>query len=308
MVINVMSREAGMKLPGGKNAGVYPETFGFPPGKSADEYYLMLEQLTKTDLLGFGECPGSGRGWCGSGAANPFPVEPESSDPESRSNAEIDRAVRIAAEEIRAEGQKGMGRLPSSLRIYAELVLKPPKVDWKKRLAGVARNAIAFVAGGVTSRFDGISRRQGGLGFGVGKPTLPRLRAPVVNVGIMVDTSGSMGKKETGEALSHSEAICRATGATVDLYVCDAELHATAKVRSAKEILKLLQGGGGTDFNPVFDHLRTQKNPPDVLVVITDGFALVPEVAPPRVRVIWLLVGDHVTTPAPWGEVIRVED
>ena len=60
------------------------------------------------------------------------------------------------------------------------------------------------------------------------------------------------------------------------------------------------RGGGGSDSRPVFD--RLEEAPPQLLVVLTDGYIAVPEQAP-GYPVIWCLTADG-RRPTAWGRRI----
>src|SRR5690606_35745269 len=110
--------------------------------------------------------PHPGRGWCGSCAGNPVPGEPDAGDPEGRSEAEMERASKDAAENIKATASASRGSVPGSLVRMADAVLLPPKVDWRKKLRGSVRQAVQWAAGAVDTRYDRPSVRQAGVGYG----------------------------------------------------------------------------------------------------------------------------------------------
>jgi predicted metal-dependent peptidase len=95
-------------------------------------------------------------------------------------------------------------------------------------------------------------------------------------------------------------------------------VHTTRKVSNPKQLLDGLRGGGGTDFRPVFDELSKVRPRPDVLIFITDGGGWAPELPPPGIKVIWLLVGSHKMKPLrptggtyesiTWGDMIEVDE
>ena len=66
------------------------------------------------------------------------------------------------------------------------------------------------------------------------------------------------------------------------------------------------KGGGGNDFNPLFEYIRDQKLNPNVLIFFTDGYTICPEEKPPY-PVIWMLTKGGVA-PVPWGQVIYYEE
>jgi predicted metal-dependent peptidase len=251
----------------------------------------------------------AGKGWCGSCAGNPLPEEPKDGSPESqgRSEAQMGRIRAQVARDIqRHMEQKGRGSMPGNWQRWADDFAKPPVVPWQQKIARIGRNAVAYRPGAVDFKYDRPSRRQGGLGFGIGKPILPRLRAPIPRVDVWVDTSGSMGTEELTEALRETRGIMLATGASVRFGVCDAEVHGAKEVSRWQEIKDLLKGGGGTDFTPIFEYVEANAGKkPDVMVVITDGDGGCNKPQPTGVKVIWLLVGKHARKPpANFGEMI----
>jgi predicted metal-dependent peptidase len=129
---------------------------------------------------------------------------------------------------------------------------------------------------------------------------------PVPRVAVAVDTSGSMGQRELTDALREAKGILTAVGANVEFLACDAEVHAARPVRTWRDCIPLLKGGGGTDFTPVFRELERRPHRPEVLVFITDGCGPAPESPPGWCKTIWLTVGPYQRKPAEWGEHIEM--
>jgi predicted metal-dependent peptidase len=266
--------------------------------------------------------PHVGAGWCGSAGANPLPCEepgqggPGQGGPGQgqdgdggRSSAEVASIRREVAEAAQAHAaQKGRGSVPAGLLRWAEAALAPPKVRWQDKLARAARNAVEWVRGAQDYRYGYISKRQLAVGYGVGHPIFPALRAPVPKVAIGRDTSGSMGELELTAGLRESAGIMKATGAELTFLDCDAKVHGPPRrTRRWQDLVKHL-GGGGTDFRPIFEAVEQLKPRPDVFVFITDGQGPAPAKPPPGMKVIWLLVGKHRQHAADWGDEIELED
>jgi predicted metal-dependent peptidase len=87
---------------------------------------------------------------------------------------------------------------------------------------------------------------------------------------------------------------------------CDAEIQQVWTVSSNEPVSDLKEhtfmGGGGTNFNPVFEYIRDHHLSPNILIFFTDGYAVCPEAKPPY-PVLWMLTRDGVA-PVPWGQVI----
>lgn len=262
--------------------------------------------------------PGAGGGWCGSGAGRPLPNEPKTPDKDDdgndtgRSEADIDSIRRATAEAIRDAVEKNRGTVPAGLVRWADTILQPVKIDWRTKLAQIARNAVAYRPGAVDFNYQRPSRRQGALGYGIGHPILPTLRQPTPRVGLAVDTSGSMSRDDLMIACSEAEGILKAVGADIDFVACDAAVGKITKVNSVQELAANLVGGGGTDFGPAIEAAANLRPMPEVLVYATDGHGPAPAEPPKGMHVIWLLVGNgHAESPwfpaDPWGDIVEVD-
>jgi predicted metal-dependent peptidase len=343
MEINDDLKAAGVKLPKFKedksktaDSAVYPGLF--------EEYYQALRQQAQDQTEagkgkpgdqkgssegqegaggdeGEGEGPSGqgdgsprvGGGWCGSAAGRALPNEPKSEgaaggQADGRTEGELASIRQQTAEAIQAHAAKGQGRLPDSALRWAQEALKPPKVPWGQKLARMARGCVAFRAGSQDYHYGRPSRRQSAVGFGLGRAVLPAMRQPIPEVLVVVDTSGSMGTSEMDRALSETNAILKATSANVSFMACDAEVHSLQPIRRWQDALKLLKGGGGTDFRPVFEAMEKMPRTPDVMVFVTDGCGPAPELPPVKTTVIWLLVGPYRQPAAKWGMTIEVDE
>ena len=255
-----------------------------------------------------GDDPRSGGGWCGSCAGRKVPGEPDKGDPDERSEAEMERGVREVASAIAEYGKKNIGKLPASLQRWAEEALQPAKVPWRQKLASVTRMAVAWSMGAIDHKYDSPSRRQAGIGYGSGRPILPRLRRPIPRVAVVIDTSGSMGSAEVTSAMNEVKGVLDAVGAQVDFIACDAAVHSMVKVSSIREAVANLKGGGGTDFRPAFEAAEKLSPKPNVLIFATDGYGPAPAAPPFGMKVVWLLIGKNAPKPAVWGDEINIDE
>lgn len=308
--------------------GILPETFEQPAGLTMEERYRLLQKQVKEEQKKQGkeeqkksggaeeekQKPGAGKGWCGSAAGRPVPQEPTSKgqkDGEARSEAEMERFRKATAEAVKDFVAKGRGTVPGSLSRWADEQLAPPKVPWREKLARVVRGAVAFKSGAADYTWNRISRRQAGVGYGVGRPIVPALHAPVPKVAVLVDTSGSMSKDDLVAAASEIQGVLAAVGANVLVATVDADLQGIKECRSIGEALSLFKGGGGTVLISGWEALLARKPAPDVVVVITDGGIGGPgdgyPAVEPKAKVVWVVVGGSQMRPCPWGEVVIVE-
>jgi predicted metal-dependent peptidase len=283
----------------------------YPDGQIAEQYYdLVMAHLQSQGIdpnsLG-GQCGG---GQCGGCAGNPGPVEgnygsgdPADENSEARTQEEIQNTIDQTARDI-IQHQRTRGHVPGGLAKWAGDRLKPSEVPWTVRLARACRRALERKMGAVDTSYHRTSRRQAGVGFGPGRPILPTYSAPVPNIAIGVDTSSSMFGPELDTACTEIDAVLKAVGASALFIACDAKVHSKERVRTLAEARELLKGGGGTDFRPVFEALKHERNRPEVLIFITDGYGPAP-IHPGPFHVIWVIV--HSNT-RPWALGSGVED
>ena len=312
--INTIVIEMGFELPAG---ALFPKAYGFPDGRTADEYYSLLEQKKDEQKKqggkrgngepqqGAGAQPGIGSGKCSSCSGHAHEAEAGEHAAEiadGRTEAQMARMERQVAEDVK-ETIKNRGNVPGALARWAAVMTAPPQVPWQQKLARIIRASVSYRAGAVVNRYDGPSRRQAGLGYGSGIPVLPRLRQPVPHVAILTDTSGSMTEQDMSTGLREANGVLKAVGADVTFMVCDSKVHGVKKCGSVADMAKMLKGGGGSDFRPAFAELARQRPRPEIVIAVTDGYIQVPSACPIGTNVIWLLIGGE-KSPCAWGESI----
>ena len=285
-----------------------PRRHGLPDGKTAEWYY---EQLTGSDEQAAAGGSGGGLGDqpCGSGAGNPHPDEDRlaeaarASGLRGRSSADQDLARRQTAAAIQEASSRVAGSVPAGLCRWADLQVPRGVVRWEDKLARAVRRATTFRSGLSDYTYTRLNRHQHDF---CGMAILPSMHSPVPKVLVAVDTSGSMAQSELSAALGELDGIFKAVRAEVDFCACDAKVHALERVRTAREAARLLKGGGGTSFRPIFEAVAERRPRPDVVVVATDGWGSAPSQPIPGVHTIWLLIGEGARAPVSWGSVVEV--
>jgi len=133
---------------------------------------------------------------------------------------------------------------------------------------------------------------------------LPSLRSPSLGeIVVALDTSGSITQKLLAEFLAEVQALLDAgRPRKLHLLDCDASVHSAQEFLPDDRIDMHPQGGGGTDFRPVFDHVAEQNVDPAALVYLTDLEGAFPDTAPPY-PVLWVSYGADA---APFGEVLQI--
>lgn len=286
------------KLPKG---ALLPSDFHMLLGQLSEFYYDKLPYYSALRLRWeswgpFGDKPNAGQQdppTCGSGAtgvAAPWELPDDGQGPNETEQKRIRLQV---AQEIQA-----IGNVPGNWKVWAEAVLRPPKVPWQRvlqsRLAGTLKKA----PGAYDWTYSRPSRRHAGQG----KVILPGMYQPQIHVAVVADTSGSMGSKEGSRVLSEVEGICRALNAPVHVLACDTVVHNKQLIRRAKEAV--MTGGGGTDMTVGIREAERLSPQPGVIVVLTDGWTDWPD-KPTRIPVIACLVRRPQNPPPRWMQVVH---
>lgn len=237
---------------------------------------------------------------------------PWETDEEPVSKVEIDQLVestlRAAAEYAKTRGSQGANM---ARRYDAATTNKP--LPWQRILARYIARGRVYGAGRADFSYSRPHRRQSAIPDVV----LPTLRQPMLDVAVVVDTSGSISDDELGLALREVQAILKRGGvAEMRVVFGDTSVRAEARVRTATEAVKAfrrVRGGGGTDMGylvrEIVDSSSPKSRPPQLVVVITDGET--PWGRAPRTRVPVIAVitprGRRDSTPA-WVKEVAIDE
>jgi predicted metal-dependent peptidase len=192
---------------------------------------------------------------------------------------------------------KNMGKMPAGMERIIVGHLKP-KVNWLQAL----RQKLRFGASRLQPRdttWMVPNRRFSGASF-VFPSTIGPESPKIV---FAVDTSGSMSEQDLKQAIGELEDIRKKFQARVYFMDCDAGVYASRWLMP-HEKLPALQGGGGTDFAPVFEHLISKRIKPDYCVFFTDGFGNFGNDPSAHFKVLWVITNQQVEPP--FGDVVRV--
>ena len=189
------------------------------------------------------------------------------------------------------------GKLPAHLQRLVE-VYRTSQLNWREQL-------LQFV----TSCFGGgrrwlpPNRRYISQGL-----YLQSYRDQKLKAVIALDSSGST-TRYLSDFLAELNAIMTSFG-NYELTViqCDAEIHSVEKFTPDNPLepgKMQLEGGGGTDFRPVFEYIDTELPDIEILLFLTDGYEAIPERQPPY-PVIWCLC-EGGRKPAQWGYELKIK-
>jgi predicted metal-dependent peptidase len=256
---------------GGADAGGADETAGAPPRQGSCD----------------GQPPESGaeEGGAANAPARPPPLGAAERDALA---AKWARHLAGAAQQARLAG-----KLSGALARLVDDLLAP-SLSWRALLAQflsqTARDDYSY---------QRPSRREGTM-------ILPSLKSAEVDVVVALDTSGSISAAEMAGFLAEINALKGQLRARVTLLACDAQLACDAPWRFEPwqefTLPRRFEGGGGTNFSPVFDWVERQGEPPGALVYFTDAEGEFPPHAP-SYPVLWLVKGN---APVPWGRRIAL--
>lgn len=245
---------------------------------------------------GEGEQPGEGDTVIVRDRRVPLPKK-EPGKSQEQYNQEMKDYIRQAVCEAYACA-KNQGCMPAGMERVIVGHLKP-KVNWLQALRqrlrmGASRKASRDITWTVPNRRF------------LGAPYIfpSNIGPDQPKIAFAIDTSGSMSEQDLKQAIGELEDIRRKFNAKVYFLDCDAGVYESRWI-DPYEPLPALQGGGGTDFAPVFQHLIEKKIRPDYCVFFTDGYGNFGDDPTSKFDVLWVLTNQSVNPP--FGDVVRVD-
>ncbi|MEN0050468.1 MAG: VWA-like domain-containing protein [Bacteroidota bacterium] len=295
--------------------GLLPSKYRLPNGQIAEYYY---QKLFKNDLLNqilkdigvIGIFSAEQRLDEGSGVhGSSRPWEIAADRIQKLDAVELEMIRRGVAKEMK-DASSNIGTLPGNWKRWIEEQLTP-KVNWRKVLRH--RMSVA-INNGIGNRIDysfrRLSRRQS-----VYAPIItPTLSGDLsARVAVVVDTSGSMSKRQIGQAVAEVCQILESFQVPVTVIPCDAKAYEPIKIAFPSDYFKLmnLAGGGGTDMIVGIEAAVKLSPTPDSILVLTDGYTPYPT-QKYSINVVFGLLNfgnDRISTPPnpPWGKDTVVE-
>lgn len=290
---------------------ITPRGMGWPPFQMAEEYYRYLQEPARPDEQAPARPEGDlptrpqpAQGSCGS-CAHGKKEGWERGEPGEETpgvGAIQAEAIRKAvAQKILEVAEQSRGAISGNVLRWAKGKLAPAKVDWRRELATLVRQALASQSGATDYTHSRINRRQACY-----NPVLiPSLCQPIPEVAIVVDTSGSMSDSLLLQALAEIKGVLQSLGKHgVTVLAVDSSVNTCRRVFQLEQVD--LFGGGGTDMVVGIEAALQCRPRPQVVVVLTDGFTPWPKTAPRGVKVIVGLMGGEHEAPK-WAKVVKVE-
>lgn len=197
------------------------------------------------------------------------------------------------------QASMAQGTMPGSLSMA--LRQAAAKVNWKEILWDFAQRSQR------PSDYSWSRPNPRFMTYGLYMPRLTGEEMPPMAVAL--DTSGSMhGMAQT--LLGEVEAILSSCEPKqLDVFYADAAVQAHEVFEPGDSVTaRAVPGGGGTDFRPVFDHIKKQGDDPSCLVYLTDMEGSFP-LQDPGYPVLWVVpdpTGRLLAQPprAPFGDVV----
>jgi predicted metal-dependent peptidase len=273
--INLLLQDAGFILPG--NVLLY------------DGYKGMGAEAIYDALL---KNPSSGNTEPGPGEVRPMPGNPSPAQKKLE-----EQRWKVAVFQANQQS-KAMGRShgPGFERQLKQQVLA--RVDWRVILQ-------EFVSQATRSDYCWMHPNPRYITQGI---YLPGLYAQTIgNFVVALDTSGSVSQDQLTQFSAEITSMLETYDTTLEVIYADNEVQGRETFTRADLPLKLkLNGGGGTDFRPVFDLVGKGENPPLCLVYLTDLCCTrYPKHAPPY-PVLWVNTERYRWKEPPFGRVVEM--
>jgi predicted metal-dependent peptidase len=273
--VNAILLGARFKLPKG---GLFNPDFS---GRSAEWIYARLQK----DNAEQSDEPGAG---------TPVPGEVRDAPTNADAPTEADTRQRIQQAALAANGR---GELPGAVKDLIKQA-RASIVDWRSILR-------RFVSETSKADYTWTRPNMRYMSHGV---YLPALHSESMGeVVVVFDTSGSTADPVTrAQFVAELNAvITEMEPARVHVYCADADVYPVAVYDKGETIDGVqTQGGGGTDFRPLFDAVDKLDTPPACVIYLTDLDGPAPDVEP-EYPVLWACTRPGQT--APFGELVELD-
>lgn len=206
---------------------------------------------------------------------------------------EVDRMIIQARDRTSI---KDHGTIPLGIQSLIKNIVKKrnPQINWKKALkifSSTSRKTRVYLT------LKRVSKR-----FGTRPGTkIKRFQ----KLAVAIDTSGSINIDDFNDFFGEIHSMWR-FGAEIDVLECDAEIQKKYSYRG--RIPEFIHGGGGTSFDPVFEHIKSNRfERYDGCIYLTDGYAPEPTIKPPC-KVFWCITKDGEIGPhLKFGRAVKMK-
>jgi predicted metal-dependent peptidase len=203
-----------------------------------------------------------------SGAGNGGDKEGKSGKGRPKISAEERAKIRDEIKEamLSAAQTCDAGNLPLGVKRMIQ-DLTDPKIDYREMLRMQLESTI---------KSDYTWMRTGRKGWHM-EAIMPGMKTnDAIDIAVAIDMSGSIGDKQGRDFLSEIKGIMESFDSyRIHVFAFDTDIYNPQQYNSEnlEDITNYdLQGGGGTDFDAIFNYLKTEEIEPKKLVVFTDGY------------------------------------
>ena len=167
---------------------------------------------------------------------------------------------------MQAAKAAGAGNLPGGVKRALDHLLNP-QLDWRQLIAMQIQSVIK-------SDYTMMNPSRKGLNEGFYLPGMDR--ETTIDVAISMDVSGSIYDEMLRDFLSEVKGIMdQYNDFRIHLFCFDTEVHnpVTFTPHNMEEFMEYdIQGGGGTEFDCVFDYMKEAGIVPKKHIMFTDGY------------------------------------
>ena len=248
----------------------------------------LLDQMIDEHLDGEGdeEQDGEGNGDEKEGKGRPKLTAEE----RQQIKDEIKEAMLAAAATV-----DGAGNLPAGVkRLIQELT--EPQMNWRELLRMQLESTI---------KSDYTWMRASRKGWHM-DAVMPGMKVdPMIDIAVALDASGSISETMLKDFLGEIQGIMDSFPAyKIHVFTFDTEAYNPAQYDSDNldDICDYeVKGGGGTDFDAIYNYLKAEEIEPKRLVVFTDGYPFGSWGDENYADTVWILHGTTTIEP-PWGQ------
>jgi predicted metal-dependent peptidase len=267
-----------------------------------DDLYENAEKISLSDLVdkllddhldgeGDGEGDDDGEDKDGKGKGRPKISKEE----RQKIKDEIKEAVLAAA-----AASDGAGNLPAGVKRLIQ-DMTAPKMNWRELLRMQLESTIK-------SDFTWMRASRRGWHMDAVMPGMKN--DEMIDIAIAIDASGSIDERMLKDFLSEVQGIMDQFQAykihilTFDTRVYNPETYNSDNLDTICDYE--VKGGGGTDFDCIFEYLKEEQIEPKRLVVFTDGYPFGSWGDENYADTVWIIHGNTTVVP-PWGQYAYYE-
>jgi len=208
---------------------------------------------------------------------------------------EIKEAVLSAA-----AASDGAGNLPAGVRRLIQ-DMTAPKLNWRELLRMQLESTIK-------SDFTWMRASRRGWHMDAVMPGMKN--DELIDIAIGIDASGSIDERMLKDFLSETQGIMdQFQSYRIHIFTFDTRVYNPAQYNSDNldSICDYeVKGGGGTDFDAIFNYLKEEQIEPKRLVVFTDGYPFGSWGDENYADTVWIIHGNTTVVP-PWGQYAYYE-